>query len=858
MADLLPNLSSDDEEEVKGDDGEDSDDEIDKSFQFGGILGEDGGLASSFQEATGWSYQTALNQVEKANEKMVPRMDVASLIAAKRKNFSKKNAKEEEEEEDEEDEGNDSSKDNDEGESSSDDDDDSEDENVDDSHKDLGDDVLKTRAGKDIDESKEKESEKEEDEEEESENDSNENDDDNDDESSDEGGEDQVEAARAKAFFDNEPADEGGDEIEVFAQLTLSRPLLRGIASMGFVKPTPIQAAVIPLALQGRDICASAVTGSGKTAAFLLPILERLMHRYLGRTKAMILTPTRELAAQCVGMLTTFANFTKIRACLIVGGTKNVNSQAAELRTGPEIVVATPGRLLDHVTNSPGVSLGDVEFLVLDEADRLLDLGFQDEVHELIKACPIQRQTLLFSATMNTKVDDLIKLSLKKPVRVRITDKNANKDLEVAPRLEQEFIRIRPSNEGVNREAMVLALLSRTYTKQAIVFFDLKTKAHRLMILCGLLGIKGAELHGNLTQQQRLTALEDFRTGAVDILLATDLAARGLDIDRVESVINYEMPSQVETYIHRIGRTARAGRGGRSCTLIGEGRRHLMKDLIKDAESKVKRNKNGSNNKKEENGANNTRFESGVIRSRTIPAAVVSHFAAKIEALESHVEEVLQAEAVAKMDRLAEMEATRAQNIIEHSGEINSRPKKEWFATNKEKQDAKQKALDKKKMIEEKAGTGMHRMTRKKRRAREALEALNAPDEDDGGEYDDSEEPPEPAPAVNVKKSARAQKREKEVKEQEKYGQSVHDYDMEKERQRKKKRGIVGKDAVGDGSLFDEERVSYSRKEKKPMGESSFAPAKSSYSFRGYDPDKKLGKKKGVKKFKSKTKYKRR
>ena len=399
--------------------------------------------------------------------------------------------------------------------SSSSDEDEESDAEAEDTKEKLGEDVLKTRAGK----------EREEDEEE--------SDDDDDSEA-----EDEKEAAKAKAFFDEEPTDQV-DEIQVFPQLALSRPLLRGIASMGFVKPTPIQAAVIPLALQGRDICASAVTGSGKTAAFLLPILERLMHRYLGKTKAIVLTPTRELAAQCVGMLTTFSKFTKIRSTLIVGGTKNVNSQAAELRTRPEIIVATPGRLLDHVTNSAGVSLSDVEFLVLDEADRLLDLGFQDEVHELIKTCPEQRQTLLFSATMNTKVDDLIKLSLKRPVRVRITDKNANKDLEVAPRLEQEFVRIRPSNEGVNREAMLLALLSRTYQKQAIVFFDMKSTAHRMMILCGLLGIKCSELHGNLTQQQRLTALEDFRKGAVDILLATDLAARGKPV--IVSVCRLEL-----------------------------------------------------------------------------------------------------------------------------------------------------------------------------------------------------------------------------------------------------------------------------------------------------------------------------
>lgn len=198
-----------------------------------------------------------------------------------------------------------------------------------------------------------------------------------------------------------------------------------------------------------------------------------------------------------------------------------------------------------------------MEFLVLDEADRLLDLGFQEEVFEIVKSCPVQRQTLLFSATMNTKVDDLVNLSLKRPVRIRVSDKNgssASNDVEVAPRLEQEFIRVRAGNEGVNREAMLLALLTRTFTTQTIVFFDLKSQAHKLMILCGLCGIRCAELHGNLSQAQRLEALESFRKGEVNVLLATDLAGRGLDIQNVDTVINFEMPQQVATYIHRIGK----------------------------------------------------------------------------------------------------------------------------------------------------------------------------------------------------------------------------------------------------------------------------------------------------------------
>jgi len=786
------------------------------------------------------------------------RMDISELIAAKRRNLKKSaksiNETEEEaekpendtqsssvEESSSEDEKMGSGDDSSDSDSDSDDSSDEDNDEVDDADaakKNMEEDALKTRAGKEgksDSESDDSDSEDDEDEEE------------------------KEEAAKAAKFFDTETPTAPQEDVVLFAQLTLSRPLLRGIAKMGFVRPTPIQANVIPVALAGRDVCASAVTGSGKTAAFVLPIVERIMQRSTGGIKGVILTPTRELAAQCLGMMTTLAQFTKVRSTLIVGGAKNVNAQASELRTQPDVVVATPGRLLDHVTNSAGVTLDDVEFLVLDEADRLLDLGFQDEVHELVKACPVERQTLLFSATMTTKVDDLIKLSMKHPVRVKVSDKSkSNTEVEVAARLEQEFVRVRSGNEGINREGMLLALLTRTFNRRTIVFFDTKVTAHRLMILCGLCGIKCAELHGNLTQSQRLTALEQFRQGEVDILLATDLAARGLDIDSVETVVNFEMPSQVETYVHRIGRTARAGRGGKSCTLIGEGRRHLMKEVIKDAEEKNQRT-NGAKNKSK--GPSNS---TGVIRSRTIPSAVVAHFVAKIGSLEPHVQEVLAAEAVARMDRLAEMEAIKAQNIIEHADEINSRPQREWFASNKQKQSTKEAAKEKQQMIAEKAGTGMHRMTRKKRRAREAREELERFQEETRREREESGlQPKKHVNEKTIKSSARAKKKQMEQKEKAYSEQSIHDEDtakalkrQQKEKKQKKRKGAFGSDALGDSGLFDDEKVAFAS--KKVKGEDK--PAKSNYDFKGYDPDKlkRKSKKKSVHQFKSKSKYKRR
>lgn len=819
------------------------------------IQGEDGGLPSSLVSGPhkGWSYQAALDKIESENPNSLrntpARMDLSSIIAAKRQILKKENdAKQQQNNDSGDDENNDNKeesksddeksdsddadstdesgsekededKDNDDDESDSSSDGENDDEVDDANDNAMEEDILKTRIGE-----KEK--------------------DDDDDKEEEENEEEQKEAEKAAKFFDNSKPNQPTDEIEVFTELTLSRPLLRGIVAMGYVKPTAIQSSVIPVALAGRDICASAVTGSGKTAAFLLPILERLLYRSAGRTKTLILTPTRELAAQCYGMIATLAQFTKITSVLVVGGSKNMNAQISELRTRPQIIVATPGRLLDHVTNSAGVTLEDVEFLVLDEADRLLDLGFQEEVNEIIKSCPVDRQTLLFSATMNTKVDDLISLSMKRPVRIRISDKGSNssngRDLEVAPRLEQEFVRVRSGNEGINREAMLLAMLTRTFSTQTIVFFDTKAKAHRMMILCGLCGIQGAELHGNLTQPQRLQSLEQFRKSEVDILLATDLAARGLDISRVETVINFEMPNQVETYIHRIGRTARAGRGGRSCTLIGEGRRHLMKEIMKDASERKQITPNESST---------NRSQSATIRSRSIPAAVIAHFVKKIRSLEEHIEEVLQAEAVARMDRMAEMEVMRAQNIIEHSDEIKGRPQRHWFASEKEKQSTKEAATEKANRIKEMVGTGMHRMTRKKRRAREAKEYFeNGGDEDD--EMNDV-----PLPQTSMKQAARESKRDIHEKERKMRNKSIHDEDVE--RKSKKRKVKAGSDALGDSGLFAEEKVAYAPKKKEGEEER----AKSAYNFHGFDEKtdgKKKGKQRGAQKFKSKSKYKRR
>eukprot|EP00968_Pinguiococcus_pyrenoidosus_P007655 scaffold517_cov255-Pinguiococcus_pyrenoidosus.AAC.29 len=332
---------------------------------------------------------------------------------------------------------------------------------------------------------------------------------------------------RESAFYDKVEATSSQKEMSrMFTQLNLSRPILRGVEGMGFVTPTAIQSKVIPLALMGRDICGSAVTGSGKTAAFLLPSLERLLFRPKDQpaTRFLVVAPTRELAAQCHAMLLAFAKFTDIQSVLVCGGAKNVKAQAAELRARPDCVIATPGRLLDHLQNSASVHLDDLDILVLDEVDRLLELGFQEEITEILKYVPVKRQTLLFSATFTDNVEDLLKLALKKPVRVM-----ADAHKLVAPRLQQEFVRIRPTMEK-DRMAILAALLKRTFTQKVMVFFDTKSEAHYARVLLGLLDVRCAELHGNVTQTARLQALQNFKDGLVDVLLCTDLAARGIDV----------------------------------------------------------------------------------------------------------------------------------------------------------------------------------------------------------------------------------------------------------------------------------------------------------------------------------------
>ncbi|CAH6723403.1 ATP-dependent RNA helicase Drs1p [[Candida] jaroonii] len=455
-------------------------------------------------------------------------------------------------------------------------------------------------------------------------------------------------------FYENGNTTQQSSVHEKFSDLNLSRPLLKGLSQLGYAKPSPIQSASIPIALMGKDIVAGAVTGSGKTAAYMIPIIERLLYKpsKVTATRVIVLTPTRELAIQVSDVGKKIAQFIpSISYGLAVGGL-NLRQQEQQLKTRPDIVIATPGRLIDHIRNSPSFSIDSLEILVIDEADRMLEEGFQVELTEILSLIPKhKRQTLLFSATMNTKIQDLIQLSLQKPVRIMIDPPKA-----ASAKLIQEFVRIRKRDHL--KEALLYQLLKNLQLNRVVVFVARKETAHVLRIVLGLLGLKVGELHGSLTQEQRLENVTDFKTLKVPVLICTDLAARGLDIPKIELVINYDMPKTYEIYLHRVGRTARAGRDGKSITFVGESsqERAIVKDAIKSLNDNSK------------------------AVSRAVDWANVEKINKIIESKRDIVEEVKEEEKSEKEILRAEMELNKASNMIKHKDEINSRPKRTWFA----------------------------------------------------------------------------------------------------------------------------------------------------------------------------------
>ena len=342
-----------------------------------------------------------------------------------------------------------------------------------------------------------------------------------------------------------------------FSSLKLHPDLLKGIKELGFTRPTPIQEAAIPPALASRDVLACAMTGSGKTAAFLLPILHKLISRPRGVTRALVLTPTRELAAQIVEDLNDLAVHTPITGAAIFGGV-GMGPQEHAFRSGVDVLVATPGRLLDHF-RMPYAKLAGVEHLVLDEADRMLDMGFLPDIRRVLRHLPQKRQTLFFSATMPAPILTLTRELLHNPESIQL-------DRKPAP-----AVGITQAVYPVPQElksALLVALLQRGEMREALVFTRTKHRANRLADYLARHGIKAERIHGNRSQSQRTEALAGFKSGKYRVLVATDIAARGIDVEALGHVVNFDVPKAAEDYIHRVGRTARAELTGDAFTLV--------------------------------------------------------------------------------------------------------------------------------------------------------------------------------------------------------------------------------------------------------------------------------------------------
>jgi ATP-dependent RNA helicase RhlE len=355
-----------------------------------------------------------------------------------------------------------------------------------------------------------------------------------------------------------------------FASLHLHPSLQKALKELGYPRPTPIQEKAIPAALEGRDLLACAQTGSGKTAAFLLPIVQQLLDKPRGTTRALVLTPTRELAAQVLESLESFAVHTPITGAAIFGGV-GMGPQEKAFRSGVDILIATPGRLLDHL-KQPYASLGQVEFLVFDEADRMLDMGFLPDIRRVLKHVPAKRQTLFFSATMPTPIGQLAKELLQQPVSI---------DLE---RRSAPAVGITQAIYPVPQElktALFVALLERGDMQEALVFTRTKHRANRLAEQLVKRGISAERIHGNRSQTARTAALAGFKNGTIRVLVATDIAARGIDIEELGHVVNFDVPTAPEDYIHRVGRTARAEATGDAFTLVSPDEERELRDIEK-------------------------------------------------------------------------------------------------------------------------------------------------------------------------------------------------------------------------------------------------------------------------------------
>jgi ATP-dependent RNA helicase RhlE len=363
-----------------------------------------------------------------------------------------------------------------------------------------------------------------------------------------------------------------------FAALKLHPTLVRGVEDLGFVRPTPIQTEAIPTALEGRDVLACAATGSGKTAAFLLPILHHLVGRPRGTTRALVIAPTRELALQILADLRDLARHTGIRGAAVHGGVA-MGPQTKAFRDGVDFIIATPGRLLDHFQHDHAALKG-LEYLVLDEADRMLDMGFLPDIRRVLRHVPTPKQTLFFSATMPPPIEALTREILRNPATIALQRRAAP-----AEGVRQAVYPVPASLKG----ALLTDLLLQGHMEDALVFTRTKHRANRLAQLLTRKGISTERIHGNRSQAQRTKALAGFKSGQFRVLVATDIAARGIDVEALGHVVNFDVPAVPEDYIHRVGRTARADATGEAFTFVTPEDEDQLRRIERAVGSKIER-----------------------------------------------------------------------------------------------------------------------------------------------------------------------------------------------------------------------------------------------------------------------------
>jgi len=432
------------------------------------------------------------------------------------------------------------------------------------------------------------------------------------------------------------------DKVVSFIDFKIAKPVIRSLNEMNITHPTPIQCKAVPTIVAGSDLCATAITGSGKSIAFLIPIIHKLIpYRGLPGPKCIILSPTRELSTQLNEVFKKLSSHCHVTSALVIGGVSD--EEQRKLLTPPaDVIIGTPGRLIDAICNAKCLSTDHVQFFVLDEADRLLGKGFENQIQTIHEKIPQKHQTLLFTATLSDQVSKLVHKVLREGYEKIAIDPF----MEINPNLTQRFIKVKSEEK---RLPVLLALCKNLCKEKTIVFFPTKHLAHQTCLLFNHIGIKSAELHADLGMTMRNESIEEFRSSKVKVLLASDLAARGLDIPDIQFVVNYTIPNEIERYIHRVGRTARAGKSGVSISLYhNPEEKHIMKKVTKNTK--------------------------GIIEKMTIPSNLMEKASEQISQYIGTIVEEMKREEEERIKRAEENAERRMKMLLDVEEEVLAKP----------------------------------------------------------------------------------------------------------------------------------------------------------------------------------------